>query len=217
MDRCGIWRPDHGTPRGEFVIDNWFREKLPKYTSPLIRMYSVLGLTPNKITVISLALAFISASLLVQGKLLLSLIVWWLGRLLDGTDGIFARATGQASLFGAFLDILCDMAAYSIMIVAFSLVFPLIQWQIILFFYVLCITGALALGSLEAQKKIPSRDNRGMRLAAGLAEAGETGIAYTVFLLFPSWISELAWIWIGILFITVIARVVLAANELKSP
>ncbi|MGE0633431.1 MAG: CDP-alcohol phosphatidyltransferase family protein, partial [Pseudobdellovibrionaceae bacterium] len=143
--------------------------------------------------------------------------IWWLGRLLDGTDGIFARATQQTSLFGAFLDILSDMASYSIMVLGFSLAFPDqdFAWRIVLFLYVLCITGALSLGSLQEKRKLPPQDNRGLRLAAGLAEGGETGIAYSIFLILPQFISISGWIWIGFLIVTVISRCLLAYRELR--
>ena len=83
-----------------------------------------------------------------------------------------------------------------------------------MFFYVLCITGALSLGSLEASRKLPPRDNRGLRLAAGLAEGGETGIAYTLFLLFPDYVKPLLWMWIGVLLVTVVARTAYARAQL---
>lgn len=198
------------------MIDDPFRAHLPKYVRPVIRLYKAMGLTPNMVTLIGLLLAFISACLLSQSLFLPAMGVWWLGRLLDGTDGIFARSTQQSSLFGAHLDILSDMAAYSGMIIAFSFAFPDLQkhWILILFLYVLCITGALSLGNLEEKKKIEDRGNRGLRLAAGIAEGGETGIAYSLFLIFPEHIYILSTLWIVVLIATVIARLILARREL---
>lgn len=200
------------------MIDNVFRSHLPKFTARLISLYKFLRLTPNQITLIALSLACASAFLIVQGLYALAILVWWLGRLLDGTDGIYARATNQASLFGAYLDIICDMASYSVMILAFGISFREYQilWLVIMFLYVLCITGALALGTLEIKSLTSPHDNRGLRLAAGLAEGGETGIAYTIFLLFPSQLKILIWIWIIILIVTVISRTVLAFYGLQS-
>jgi len=89
------------------------------------------------------------------------------------------------------------------------------QWMAMLFLYVLCITTALSLGMQEAKRTIPPRDNRGLRLGAGLAEGGETGIAYSVFLLFPTYLSLATTIWIAVLIITVIARSFLAYQTLR--
>lgn len=199
------------------MIDDPFRARLPKFVGPLIRIYAALGLTPNQITFIALALGTASAYLVAQKYFIAALTVWWLGRLLDGTDGIHARATKQTSALGAHFDILADMASYSVMVLGFYIAFPDQQlfWLVILFLYVLCITGALSLGNLEDKQKIPTSNNRGLRLAAGIAEGGETGIAYTLFLIFPSYIKIMAGVWIAVLSGTVLARVFLACRELK--
>lgn len=199
------------------MIDDPFRLRLPKYVNPLLSVYKKLGLSPNQITFIALFLGAGSSYLVSQQNFISAAIVWWIGRLLDGTDGIYARATQQTSAFGAHFDILADMASYSMMIIGFFFAFPSLQllWLLILFLYVLCITGALSLGNLEDKQQIPSKNNRGLRLAAGVAEGGETGIAYTLFLLFPNYLKILASIWIVILAITVAARLWLAKTELR--
>jgi hypothetical protein len=68
----------------------------------------------------------------------------------------------------------------------------------------------------EAKQAIAPRDNRGLRLGAGLAEGGETGIAYSIFLLFPDFLEVSTTIWVGILIITVVARSFLAFRTLRS-
>jgi phosphatidylglycerophosphate synthase len=143
---------------------------------------------------------------------------WWLGRLMDGTDGIYARATGKVSDFGAYIDILLDMASYGVMPIAFSIAQPenAFLWQLVLLLYVLCITSALALGSLHEKRKLSQTDNRSLRLAAGLAEGGETGIAYTLFLAFPGSVRPMIHVWIVVLIVTVVARTMLAWRTLEA-
>jgi phosphatidylglycerophosphate synthase len=198
------------------VIDNPFRSVLPRYAGPLLRLYERLGLTPNAVTVIAFAVAAAAALCAAQGLAVAAVVLWWLGRLADGTDGIYARATGGATDFGAYVDIVFDMAAYSLMIVAFDHLHPELhgRWLWIVFFYVLCIASALALGMQEASRDLPVRDDRGLRLGAGLAEGGETGIAYSVFLLFPEQIEWWTAIWIAVLATTVVARTLLARRLL---
>lgn len=198
------------------MIDGPFRQILPRYVEPLLGLYGRLGLKPNHITTAGFVFALASALAVSQGMTATSLGLWWIGRLFDGTDGIYARQSGQTSDFGGYLDIVLDMASYSVMILGFAHQHPQlnIYWLIVLFLYVLCITSAMALGSLlEKTSRNPS-DNRSLALAAGLAEGGETGIAYTVFLLFPAWIAQLLPIWIAILTTTVIARTALAWQTL---
>lgn len=194
------------------MIDAHFRKILPRHTKKLMVFYDILGVTPNGITFAGLFLSAVSATLIIVGLWHWALGFWWLSRLLDGTDGIYARQKKLSTPLGAFLDILSDMAAYSLMILGFAVSVPQLSlyWLVILFFYILCITSALALGSLEQTLQIKSDDNRGLRLATGIAEGGETGIAYSCFLLFPEYLEMSLRVWIFILFVTVCARVVLA-------
>jgi len=198
------------------MIDEHFRKILPAFTTSLIDLYRKLHITPNQISLAGFGGAILAACLVAMNLPWLAIIVWWLSRLLDGTDGIYARETNQESPFGAYLDILCDMAAYSIMIFGFSFLFPVLinQWLTILFLYILCITSALSLGAIQERHNIDAKDNRGILLAAGLAEGGETGIAYTLFLIFPAQIELLVIIWIFVLLTTVIARTILARRIL---
>lgn len=198
------------------MIDDHFRRILPSLVAPLTRVLGRLGLTPNQVTVLAFLAALLAAALVLQGGLLAACFVWWFSRLLDAMDGILARATGRSSDFGGFLDIQLDMAAYSAMVIALYYQFPefALQWLVILFCYVLCISGALGLGSFETRKGIKDSSQRRLRLASGLAEGGETGIAYTIFLLLPQFLSYTSWLWILVLAVTIIARLRLAWTEL---
>lgn len=201
------------------MIDNSFRALLPRYVAPLIRLLAKIGLTPNQITVLGLLIALASAYLVFRGEFMWALLTWWLSRLLDALDGIYARTYSQTSDLGAFLDIQFDMLAYSAMVIAFYFQFPelSLQWLIILLCYVLCIAGALGLGSFETERGLADDSQRGLRIAVGLAEGGETGIFYSLFLLFPAWLATTTWIWIGVLAITITARLLLAKKELGEP
>ncbi len=201
------------------MIDDPFRRALPRFTAPLIRVYQGLGLTPNQVTWLGFGTACLAALAVARGALLGALALWWLSRLFDGTDGILARETGRSSDFGGYLDILLDMAAYSAMLLGFDARFPELhgRWMGMLALYVLCITSALALGSLEQGRSLPARDDRRLRLGAGLAEGGETGIAYSAFLLLPAWLPQTTALWIALLATTVVARSLLARRLLAAP
>jgi hypothetical protein len=109
------------------------------------------------------------------------------------------------------------MASYSVMIFGLHFRFPNLAflWLSVLGLYVLCITSALALGSLQSVLKLATSDNRGLRLGAGFAEGGETGLAYTAFLLFPQWINTLVYVWLFILITTIALRSMLAYRTLR--
>ncbi|HIF92044.1 MAG: CDP-alcohol phosphatidyltransferase family protein [Myxococcales bacterium] len=199
------------------MIDNAFRAWLPHFVRPLLSLYARLGWSPNQISALGFGVALAACAAVTLHFWWLAVALWWLSRLADGTDGLHARATGQETDFGAYLDIVLDMAAYGAMVLAFSFAIPelQLQWMAMLFLYVLCIASALSLGMQEAKRALPPRDDRGLRLGAGLAEGGETGIAYSCFLLFPEYLEILTTLWVVILATTVIARSLLAYRILK--
>lgn len=200
------------------MIDHKFRGLIATRVGPLLRCYRAVGLTPNGVTFLGLIFGICSAAAVSQQKFILALILWWLGRLFDGTDGIYARSLKLESNFGGYLDIVCDMAAYGVMILGFLYSYPQFTnwWALILFLYILCITSALALGHLQNQEGVPSTDNRSLRLATGLAEGGETGVFYSLVLIFPKWIFWLCPLWCVVLSVTVIARTLIARKFLQS-
>ena len=193
------------------MIDSYARELLPRLSGGLIALYRRCGITPNQLTLGSFVVGAAAAFLVAQGHAWSAIAVWWLGRLLDGTDGILARATGQSSDFGGYLDITLDMAAYSLMVLGFYYWQPQLGplWLITLILYVLAITSALSLGALQRARGMDD-DNRSLKLAAGLAEGGETGISYTLMLLFPQYLKVLLPLWIAVLVVTFLARTWLA-------
>jgi phosphatidylglycerophosphate synthase len=200
------------------MIDDKFRGLIATRVGPLLRCYQVVGLTPNGVTLLGLIFGICSAVAVSQQMYILALTLWWLGRVFDGTDGIYARSLKLQSNFGGYLDIVCDMAAYGAMIIGFMHSYPEFTnwWTLILFLYILCITSALALGLLQNQEGVPSTDNRSLRLATGLAEGGETGIFYSLALIFPKWIFWLCPVWCVVLSVTVVARTLIARKSLKS-
>lgn len=199
------------------MIDNAFRTLLPRFVGPLLALYGRLGWTPNHVSALGFLVALFASAAVALQFWWAALLLWWLSRLADGTDGLYARETGQESEFGAYLDIVLDMAAYGAMVLGFSIAAPefQMQWMAMLFLYILCITSALSLGMQETKLSITPRDNRGLRLGAGLAEGGETGIAYSIFLLFPGSLGISTTIWVGVLMLTVITRSLLAHRSLR--
>lgn len=199
------------------MIDDPVRAHLPRFVGPLVALYARLGLTPNAVSVVGFGIALAASVAVARGEAWLALLLWWSSRLLDGTDGHYARHSGQATPFGAYLDMVLDMAAYGAMVLGFAVAEPDLwpRWLAIVFLYVLCITSALALGSQEERIGRPPRDDRGLRLGAGLAEGGETGIAYSVFLLFPDRLELTTAVWIALLAATVLLRTLLAWRVLR--
>ncbi len=93
------------------MIDNAFRAILPRFVGPILAVYGRLGWTPNQVTILGFAIACFASAAVAFHFWWLAFVLWWLSRLADGTDGLYARESGQESDFGAYFDIVLDMAA----------------------------------------------------------------------------------------------------------
>jgi phosphatidylglycerophosphate synthase len=70
-----------------------------------------LGLTPNALTIIGSALTGCVGILVAQGWFIPAGVCLFLFSATDTLDGALARATNRVSVFGAFLDSVCDRYA----------------------------------------------------------------------------------------------------------
>lgn len=70
-----------------------------------------LGLTPNALTIIGSALTACVGILVAEGWFVAAAVCLWLFSAMDTLDGALARATNRVSVFGAFLDSVCDRYA----------------------------------------------------------------------------------------------------------
>ncbi len=86
-----------------------FEKAVAAAVKPLVR----LGVTPNQVTVLGLAVALVSAWLYADWDgnrlyLVYGALTILLSGLLDAIDGVLARGTGRASKFGGFFDSVAD-------------------------------------------------------------------------------------------------------------
>ncbi len=70
-----------------------------------------LGLTPNGLTVIGAILTASVGLLIAQGWFIAAGVCLYLFSATDTLDGALARATNRVTVFGAFLDSVCDRCA----------------------------------------------------------------------------------------------------------
>ena len=81
-----------------------------------------LGLTPNALTVIGASLTACVGLLIAQGWFVAAGLCLWLFSATDTLDGALARATNRVTVFGAFLDSVCDRCAEA------AVFFGLVWW-----------------------------------------------------------------------------------------
>jgi CDP-diacylglycerol--glycerol-3-phosphate 3-phosphatidyltransferase len=86
------------------------------------RFLGRLGFSPNALTVLGSLLTASVGLLVAQGWFLAAGICLWLFSLTDTLDGALARATDRVTIFGAFLDSVCDRYAEA------AVFFGLVWW-----------------------------------------------------------------------------------------
>jgi CDP-diacylglycerol--glycerol-3-phosphate 3-phosphatidyltransferase len=84
------------------------RTRVKRLGEPIALFFGRLGLTPNGLTLIGFAITAIAA-VLAAGQLWIAAgLVMFVGGVFDMFDGTLARATGQVSAVGAFMDSVFD-------------------------------------------------------------------------------------------------------------
>jgi len=143
------------------------------------KIFSLIPITPNQYTVISIVFAFVSLYFLINQNLISAIIFFLIAGFLDFVDGAVARYKGLSSNVGAFLDTICDR--YVEGIVLFGMLFlplpdillPAYAWIILILFGSIITTYAKA-----ATKEKLNQEQKG-----GLLSRGERIILFLISLI----------------------------------
>jgi CDP-diacylglycerol--glycerol-3-phosphate 3-phosphatidyltransferase len=100
--------------RSQSVLPPGVKEGGRALLTPAVRMAIALRLTPNRITVIGLGITMVASALVAWNWLVLAAALLTAGSLLDAVDGALARAQGNVTAFGGFLDSTLDRAGETI-------------------------------------------------------------------------------------------------------
>ena len=92
------------------IISPELRQRVRGLATPVAVGFGRLGLTPNQLTLIGFGVAVAAAVAADQQAWLPSAVLLMVGGVFDLFDGALARATGQASRVGAFMDSVFDRA-----------------------------------------------------------------------------------------------------------
>lgn len=86
----------------------WLRDHTHWLIDPIARMINLIGISPNVLTVLGLTANAAVGLVIARGHFRLAGVLAILASLFDAFDGALARASGQTSSFGAFLDSTLD-------------------------------------------------------------------------------------------------------------
>ena len=95
------------------MVSSNLKKQFEKAVAATVKPLTRLGVTPNQVTALGLAVALVSAWLYANWggdrmRLVYGALTILLSGLLDAIDGVLARDTGRASRLGGFLDSVAD-------------------------------------------------------------------------------------------------------------
>jgi CDP-diacylglycerol--glycerol-3-phosphate 3-phosphatidyltransferase len=158
-------------------FSDWARTWGTQLLAPVASVLGRLGLTPNAVTLLGLALNLGVAAVLASGYTMWGGWLLLLAGIFDALDGTLARLMGRQTAFGAFLDSTCDR--YAEAAVFMGLMIPFLrngqQTQVALIFasligsVLISYTRARAEGlGLECKVGLLTRFERFLIMAAAL-------------------------------------------------
>jgi len=173
------------------------------------------GVSPGAVTALALLVgmgACLAAALTAWPA---ALVLWLANRALDGLDGPLARRRGPTDL-GGLLDFVADFVVYGGFVVAVAVAVPdaRVACCALLAAYLLNNVAQLSFASLVEKRRLAFGDERSLRLTPGLTEGTETIAAYVAFCLLPAHAAIVAWVFCGMVLITVAQRLALARRVL---
>lgn len=136
---------------------NFLPQRLPQGMSDRLgRTVAATGLTPNIISCIGLAGNGLAAWLIIREQLLPAGLVFLFFSLLDMVDGAVARATGQATPFGAVLDAVFDRLGEAVILAGMAWYFADRGEQVQVAVTFAAVLGSISVSYLRARAGPPT-------------------------------------------------------------
>lgn len=154
-----------------------FEGPLRARLAPVVECLAMRQVTPNQVTLAALGLSLLAALCIGAGWLRLGALVLIVAGLGDLVDGMLARATEQASPFGAFFDSTLDRISEGAVLAAVAYRFASDGRPLLVALVVLALLGSLLVSYARARAEalgidckvgLMSRAERMVLLIAGL-------------------------------------------------
>lgn len=173
---------------------------------------------PTTITLAAFVIGLFTVASIVLNLYHLTWIFWLLNRALDGLDGEVARRYSKQTLFGGYVDILCDMTIYALIPLALVVANPSpMAWLsvglLLASFYINAASWMFLSAVLEKRGGVNERTS--IAMPTGIVEGSETILFYFTFLLFPSVFTELSIAMTVVVIATIIQRIIWARRNLN--
>jgi CDP-diacylglycerol--glycerol-3-phosphate 3-phosphatidyltransferase len=185
------------------VFDGRFRSGVDRAVKPIGGALKGTGLSPDHLTAIGLLLAFPAAWAIATGYLGLGLGLLIASALPDLLDGALAKASGRASMRGAFFDSVADRVTDTVVLGG-------IAWYLLdryhghIALLPMAVLGASLLVSYERAKA----ESLGFEAKGGIMERAERVVVLCVGLAFSFLLIPLLWLMLGLTIATAAQRFV---------
>ncbi len=199
------------------MLDAYARPRVSPVLEAFAGPIDRAGASPGAVTAAGLVVGIGACVAAAFGEWGIALAAWLLNRTLDGLDGVLARRQGRVSDLGGMLDFLADFVVYGGFVCAVAISVPdaRIACTFLLAVYLLNNVALLSFASLVEKRSLDFGDERSLRFTGGLAEGTETVIAYSAICIWPGEAMTIAWVFAGMVALTVVQRVVVATRVLK--
>lgn len=218
------------------MLDRYLRPLKAKALAPLARR--AVDVHPDTLTVVGAVVGVGAAVAAASGAFTWALVAWWTNRIVDGLDGDVARLRREATVRGAYVDLMADIVVYASLPLGvaygatrFGGADAHATWvaaaALAMAYYVNLASHAFlaqALVRLDTTRPTGARagaptgassgDAPGLHLPAGLVEGAETIVAMSVVLALPSAAPWTLGVFAAATFASAVQRMVWGARHL---
>jgi len=199
------------------MFDTPLRKIKDRVGTPLAR--SLKRVSPTTVSLIGMIIALLAAWSAYRQIYFAAFALWILNRVLDGLDGLLARLHNKQSDFGGYVDILTDFVSYAALPIGLVAGSPsneryLALALLLASFYINTASWMYLAALLEKRALHGDETQTSIVMPAGLIGGFETIIAFSIFTLFPTYITLLFSIFGILVFITIIQRLIWAKSNL---
>jgi phosphatidylglycerophosphate synthase len=153
--------------------DGFFGSLMTRPFSPYLSFAAYkLNLSPNTVSILSFLFCFIGAVVLLFSDsysiLVLAAIFWWIGAILDSSDGDLARFLGKNTMFGGWLDSFLDrLKEFTIFAIMGFITWKQYHNDIYLLLGLLSIFSTVMSGYITDSKKLFNKEKRKPEIVLG--------------------------------------------------
>ena len=209
------------------MFDIQLRQWRDRIVDPILVRAVAAPITPLHLTAAAFAFGIQSCVFALNARITLSLLCWAANRLLDCLDGAVARARKQETDLGGFLDLLGDFIVYSSLPICCALsgapqsegpallAVAMLEASFHVNNFVLFYIAALA-EKRKSQGTSAAKELTSLTMRPALVEGAESGVFFTLMLMFPGHIRGLAYCMFGAVAFGTLQRVAWTWTVLKT-